>query len=560
MDPIVFTNQFPRLPRESRRRVHHKTWVAAAITTLLATGATAQNEFLAGYLILPTAERVDMSYNHGFSMYIATWPLLSTYPGHLFQTGLPSTWMFAQYDGKKPADLYSDVEGGLGWWRDTRFPTTTPKFIMGGVGPNFSTVSNGPAHGWGTWEKPRGLYGVAQLSPYVVFPIDGINIKQGAAGELLGYGYLNLPLAEPKPTTEGKAIPTGSNCWTLFFNSGNFKGPLAFFLPYFWSQAGIKESRLSGMLLDTRPMDPNMSIQMETQYIPCKMAKDAKGDQYARIQPTSFPRNHGDDSMLVHNATAYNKGALYDAVDLWFKGGTQATGKILPENAFVRNFTGKARATWEIRYDREGKNQRKIPIAWTDFATPKTIDPNTFGYSWNSAATVKTTTKTSRLVTLPEYFHLEDASDAKKAKWVPVAATAVPVETGLQAIKWERPTEQQEEPYTTPDAAKSTWKTPGPVAGPFKIHLGDGSVVTYYWYRFADQPSMLNADMRPDEREQMQKKVELLHRNWRKNGTYLAPPKFGKLADIDPAQLVKPPKGFEYGYVPIAVKQDYDRK
>ena len=47
------------------------------------------NEFLHGYLILPTAERVDMSFNAGFSMYVAAWPLLGTYPGHQFQTGLP---------------------------------------------------------------------------------------------------------------------------------------------------------------------------------------------------------------------------------------------------------------------------------------------------------------------------------------------------------------------------------------------------------------------------------------------------------------------------------------
>ena len=28
--------------------------------------------------------------------------------------------------------------------RDTHFPTETPKFIMGGVGPNFSAIANGP--------------------------------------------------------------------------------------------------------------------------------------------------------------------------------------------------------------------------------------------------------------------------------------------------------------------------------------------------------------------------------------------------------------------------------
>ena len=532
----------------------------ASVALALSVAGQDHSEFLAGYLILPTAERVDRSFNAGFSMYVAAWPLLGTYPGHRFQTGLPSTWMFAQHDDKPPENMYSDVEGGLGWWRDTRFPTTTPKFIMGGVGPNFSVIANGPAHGWGTWEEPRGLYGVAQLSPWVLFPLDGLNLKQGVAGELFGYGYLNLPLTEAKPTTDGKKIPTGNNCWTLFLNANNFKGPLAFFLPHFWSHASTKEPRLAGMLLDSRPMDPNMHLQMETQYIPCRMAVDAKGESYARIQPTSFPRNGKGDSVLLHRSSAYTKTALWDSVNAWFNGGPASKGVVATEGTFVRSFTGTGAATWQIRSGDDGKTQKKVPIVWDAFATPKAIDANTFGYSWNPANTNRISTKNGTLVTLPEYYKLENGADETKARWIPVPGNTVPVETGLQGITWECPVETPEEPYTTPADAKSTWKKPGPVAGPFKARLGDGSVVTYYWYRFADQPALLNADLTDAERERMQKKVELLHRNWPKDGTYLAPPKTGTLADIDPAQLVKPPKGFEYGYVPIATKQEVDSR
>ena len=81
-------------------------------------------------------------------------------------------------------------------------------------------------------------------------------------------------------------------------------------------------------------------------------------------------------------------------------------------------------------------------------------------------------------------------------------------------------------------------------------------MVTYYWYRFADQPALLNADLTEDEREQMQAKVEKLHRTWTKDRDYLAPPTVGKLADLDPAQIVTPPKGLEIGYVPIATRQE----
>jgi hypothetical protein len=85
--------------------------------------------------------------------------------------------------------------------------------------------------------------------------------------------------------------------------------------------------------------------------------------------------------------------------------------------------------------------------------------------------------------------------------------------------------------------------------------LGDGSVVTYYWYRFADQPAILNADMTDQEREALQARVEKLHRLWKKDRQYLPPPAFGKLAELDPALIMTPPPGLEIGYVPIVTRQ-----
>ena len=52
------------------------------------------------------------------------------------------------------------------------------------------------------------------------------------------------------------------------------------------------------------------------------------------------------------------------------------------------------------------------------------------------------------------------------------------------------------------------------------------------------------------------KRVEKLHRAWPKSRDYLPPPKVGTLADLDTAQIVKPPKGMEIGYVPIAIRQE----
>ncbi|UCE46807.1 MAG: hypothetical protein JSW47_14480, partial [Phycisphaerales bacterium] len=162
-------------------------------------------------------------------------------------------------------------------------------------------------------------------------------------------------------------------------------------------------------------------------------------------------------------------------------------------------------------------------------------------------------TKDGPLVTLPEYYRL--VKDGKKSRWVVVQPKDVPAETGLAEVSFSPPTGRPSEPYVTPDDPDSCWKKPGPVAGPFKAHPGDGSVVTYYWYRFADQPALLNADLTDKERQDMQKRVEKLHRHWKKDRNYLEPPAFGKLADIDPALIVTPPRGLEAGYVPIVTRQ-----
>jgi hypothetical protein len=67
---------------------------------------------MAGYLFFPR-ERVEETYNAGFSMYVAAWPLLEQYPGSRFQTGLPSTWMRANQEHPSPIErMYSCIEVG----------------------------------------------------------------------------------------------------------------------------------------------------------------------------------------------------------------------------------------------------------------------------------------------------------------------------------------------------------------------------------------------------------------------------------------------------------------
>ncbi|MFM7519671.1 MAG: hypothetical protein ACKO9B_04280 [Planctomycetota bacterium] len=508
---------------------------------------------MAGYLLVPHG-KVEATYDAGFSMYVAAWPLLEHYPGQAFQSGLFGTWMFARYDGPKPEKAYSDIEGGLGWWRDTRFATETPKFIMGGVAREFVEWANGPGAGKGRdWSKPAGHYAIAQLSPWVLWPPDGLNLKQGTCGELVGYGYLPLPLTTPKASTAGADVPTGNQCWTLFLSTGNFKGPVTFFLPFFWSKPSLEARDLAGAFLDTRPSEPNKAVQMETQHVPAFIADDAHGETFARVAPTRFPGRRDSPAPLIHRITAYGRAALWDGVDAWFKGGPAVSGRIDPAAGRVHPFDGKGGATWQI-YPPNTPRDRKVPIAWPSFATPVALDETTYAYRWGEAARDSTDAQGRPVVTLPEYFKLERDGN-ERWRWAVVDRRDVPAECGLDTVEFPRRRGAERGPYVTPDGPGSCWKTPGPAAGPFQVALGDGSVVTYWWYRFADQPALLNADLDAAEREALQQRVELLHRHWTTERDYLPPPTVGSLADLDPALLVVPPPGLEIGYVPIVTRQ-----
>jgi hypothetical protein len=534
----------------------HQTRVRSALAAAALAGAaalTAQQAEMDGYLGVPN-DQVDRTFDGGFSLYVAAWPLLATHPGPQFQTGLFGTWMHAVVDDpKEESKLYSDIEGGLGWWRDTRFPTATPKFIMGGVALNFCAWANGPGAGKGRdWDQPAGKYGVAQLTPWLLWPPDGLNLAQGTCGELFGYGYLPLPLTEPKTTTAGKPVPTGNRCWTLFLNTETFKGPVAFFTPFFFASPTLDKPELAGRFLDSRPANPNRAVQMETQWVPAMMAADERGVNWARVAPTRFPIDANGESVLVHRITSYHRAALWDAVQRWFDGGPEATGRIDAAQALVHRIPGKGWSTWRI-YTNDAPQDQRVALDWQGFETPFAPDPFTFGYRWQAALVTKDAVG-GAVATLPEYYRL--VGDGKAARWKARTAADGDPPAALRNAKLGEANPRHPEAYVTP--SDGCWAKPGPVAGPFTARLGDGSTITYCWYRFADQPALLSADLSDAERERLQQRVEKLHRSWREDRDYLPPPERGRLARLDPALFVKPPKGFEAGYVPIVTRQERD--
>lgn len=171
------------------------------------------------------------------------------------------------------------------------------------------------------------------------------------------------------------------------------------------------------------------------------------------------------------------------------------------------------------------------------FAT-RVFKDNTWGLQWSEDKSV------SRGV-FPQYY--KQVGDER----IVVEAKDVPEETGL--VKQAFPLAKAGQPYTSPTTG--AWAKPGPKSEKFTAKLLDGSVVTYCWYRFVDQPSFQQYDWSDEKKAELQGFVEKIHASWPIDRNYMAAPSHGELVELDPGLIVTPPKGMEKGYVPIVIGQ-----
>jgi len=529
--------------------------------------------FITGPLAFPLEWVEDDSLDAGFSMHVAVWPWQEVHAGPRFAGGLPGTWMAAK-DGEH--GFYSTIEGGTGTGAGNRFPSQGTKFTMGGVSSEFTHWANGPGAGGGlegdvhwedwSWDVPQGKYGVAQLSPYVLFPPDGLNMAADSSGGLLGYGYHPLPIIDARETSGPLGtVETGNQSWTLFMSTENFQGPVAFFLPDFYSYPLTHVPEVADVLdeslfLDSVGSDQNQQFEVELWEIPAAQAVDANGTPYVKTTRTQFPANGGDEnsSIILNNITAYGRDALWDSTEAWFAGGDAPTGELAADGTFVKRFEDRDHVNehlgWIIIPEGVEDGDPEYSIDWSSLVEVDLADRETFRYRWN----LDRVERTDNFFVLPEYFRLDDDPSANFGKvWTPILESELPPETGLADHVFTTLDEPQNNtsPFETPTDPDSPWQSPGPASESFEVELGDGSVVTYAWYRFVDQPAMRHHDFTDAEREVIQERVEMIHRKWVPGRPYLAPPSVGELVSLDNGVLVTPPEGMEVGYVPIVTRQ-----
>jgi len=305
-----------------------------------------QGSGLMGY-ITSRAPQPATGYGAGIGFYVAVYPILPE-PIDNFQIGLASTWIVPKNDDNKTEPLcppgsyardnwperaptygsvFQTIEGGLGMWGSTQFRAgyKPPKFQIVGV-PDCYTGNYLISPGWSntTTAAADNKMGIAQLSNQMLIPPDGLTFQDNPNGELFGYSWMSLPLAEAK---QGPP-PTGNQHWTLFLSLANFKGPLAFMIPESWSKISKDYTFIYGRGLDAREGNSHGGAQ-EFNTVPYFEVKDDQGFTYSKVPNFIYPVDKNGRTVLMQDIRYYSSKALSDAVLNWRKGGPECSGRFV---------------------------------------------------------------------------------------------------------------------------------------------------------------------------------------------------------------------------------------
>jgi hypothetical protein len=498
---------------------------------------------LHGYISFSSTKPPE-GFGAGISFYSAVWPLVHK-PYADFQIGLPGTWVIPENSGvgfplcpvgtlardnwpkRGPTwgSVFQTIEGGLGYWAGNRFRYGPPKFSMNGTPSCYDLEIASP--GWSFFYSatalPDNKMGIAQLSNRILVPPDGFTFINNPDGKFLGYAWMALSFMNAKPGPP----PTGDQSWTLFLNSANFKGPVAYYIPETWSKISKNYHADYSHGLDTRPGVMGGGA-MEINTVP-RMDEKRSGDTiFYKIPKLFFPIDNQGRSVLVRDVKYYNKKALYNSFKDWKEDKGECSGSFDKDG------------TWEpvLTTQMPGFDQKGIKLSGIDnIFTTEIFSDNVFGMQWKDNSITNEGE-------FPQYF-----MQVGKGPRVPVSPSIVPIKLKKKEFKLA----EWGSPYTSP--VSGAWITPGPASNPINVVLADGSTVTYCWYRFIDQPSLQQFDWSKEEKEKLQAFVEKIQREWRINKNYMAPPKEGELVSLDPSLIVQPPPGLEVGYVPIVTRQ-----
>ena len=163
--------------------------------------------------------QIPSDYQWGFSWYSVVLPIFQeAIPG--IQIGLGSTWINPN-NATNPAAMqeiakkcsyqgsmndptlwvqFQSMEGSLGWWVHTKFPTKMPKYKLDSWKDFYSFSVSSPGYnvydGTKPYPLPQGAIGPVYLSNQILIPPDGLPTTEKNSGSLLGVAWYPLTISK----------------------------------------------------------------------------------------------------------------------------------------------------------------------------------------------------------------------------------------------------------------------------------------------------------------------------------------------------------------------------
>jgi len=527
--------------------------VAGEISQFYGVGGISASDALQGggfYVGAELQTPVPESFGSGFGWYSTLWALTATRVDNL-SLGLSSTWIIPnnktvsastaqklcdtstaegiKNDASNPNNgtfgllLMQSIEGSLGWWNQQKFSTAYPKYMPNVTQNCYSTQLATP--GWDFFKEiptAREQTGLIQISNQILMPPDGMVFQQDDSAPQLGVTWhsLNLPRFD-----HAFGSQAGNNSWTLFMNSSNFKGPLVFVAPQFWADGSISNPLQKNLTLDMKSGYSTGGIASEWNSTPYYRYVDSTGKIYTKIPKLQFPVDSNGNFSIGRDFRAYSSKAISSSL-------SSAIGRKGNLPTALKNkeiYAGKLVANSPKIYQ-EGKTLGTL----SELLSTKTFDSgNAYGFSAPGK---------SGMIKLPQYF-----LESENTK-VEVPAAQAP--EALVRASFGNPQFKSAFVYQYP----SWWDASPSASSDFTTDLSDLSQVVYRWYKFVDQPALQRFELNSSEKANLQSAIIKMQKEWARSALMSEPTK-GSLATFDQGMLVKPPKGLEYGYVPIVIKQ-----
>lgn len=493
----------------------------------------------------------------GFSWYTRIFGLFQE--GHPLdnQMGMGGTWLKAEglhYDvcpckpggfGSKCCNtqdcdcagwLFESFEGGPGYWGN-ELPTTVSKWRVGDSVGCYSFYTGSPLFQFGQYDGHDCSHmGIAQLSNQMLMLPDGITFEVEG---MVGVGYMHTPF--------GKISDNDSrNFWTVVLDAENFAGPLAYFLPEFWKlrQPGYEKETEHFGDYSTCPRISQGQVSFEWNTL-----RNFKQNGVYKLPKMSIPYKNGRSVLLMNNRVFDGDVEIKDPIEKALKTGHLNTSTIMPLGSGQARECKKAQNS--AQYGLEGTT--KVSVG----TTSTTIEDGECVWSVKLDETPGTTKgcNDNGDCWFPQYVN----SNSK-----PIPESAAPQQLRSQ----EFPTKKSSSKYDQVTSRGRTCLThPGPASEVLFCAqtLKGGTSATwvgYKWYKFVDQPGLQQAHLTESEKSFLQQRVETMHKVVTRTSRWIKAKQSvldqGR-AVVDSAALVTPPKGMEYGYVPIALYEGFEK-